>query len=61
MPPTSVEPLIAEDENVSCVPGWTAPVFVIVNAWFAVVFVSTKNQRKRNAFTNPGHQDHIQR
>lgn len=34
---TSVEPLIAGDWNVKRVPGWTEPVFVIVNGWFAVI------------------------
>ena len=37
---TSVEPLIAGEENVSEVPGPTEPVFVIVRGWFAVKFSS---------------------
>ncbi len=50
---TSVEPLIAADENVSCVPGWTAPVFVMVNGWFAIIFVLAVHQKKRDSSYAP--------
>ena len=49
---------MAGDENVSFVPGWTAPVFVIVSGWFAAQLHQQSIRGGVICSTNPGHQDH---